>query len=221
MCLFCFSSEEPEPDNMKGKYGAAYAPFLGRPTKFDITMCQAPCKAPGCWCAAMFCLPCANFQLRHKALNHVDPGSGWANYNCCQGYYGGCCCLQPGNCCDSRCPVPCMCLEGCLCPGLAASVNSMMIREKYGLGLDRDDVRLIRCSNCLQVFACVLGCLSMCCDWDGERACVQCVDCVADVTFCCVAACVTAQANHEIKVREAGGVGTFTDAPGAQGMTRE
>ena len=32
MCLFCFSTEKPAADDMKGKYGAQYAPYLGEMT---------------------------------------------------------------------------------------------------------------------------------------------------------------------------------------------
>jgi len=94
---------------------------------------------------------------------------------------------------DKTCPVPCMCLEACLCPGLAASASGMVIRQRYGLGLDEDDVRLIRCSNCLQIFSClcnIIACITPC---EGDDALARIVDCIADVVFCCVAGCMTAQ----------------------------
>mmetsp|Transcript_19404 Transcript_19404/g.41883 ORF Transcript_19404/g.41883 Transcript_19404/m.41883 type:complete len:214 (+) Transcript_19404:119-760(+) len=213
MCLFCFSSDPMSADEMKGKYGEAFAPYANNTNKFDITMCQAPCKECPCWATSMICLPCAQVHMRKKALNHINPGSGWSNYMCCQGMFGGCCCLQPGDCCESSCPVPCMCLEACLCPGLATSVNSMLIRQQYGLGLDEDDVRLIRCSNCLMCFAVILSCIGICFDWDGEQECIRIVNCIADVTFCCVSGCMTAQVNREIKLRE-------KEAPKREAMER-
>jgi len=176
-------------------------------------MFRAPCAEPGCWCASTICMPCAQVHMRKKALNHVDPGSGWSNYECCQGMFGGFCCLQPGKCGESSCPQVCMCAEACCFPGLAASVNSMVVRQKHSLGLDEDDVRLIRCSNCLMVFSVVLGCLGICFDWDGERECITIVNCIADVTFCCVSGCMTAQTYHEIKERE-------KEAPESQAMQR-
>jgi len=191
-------------EEMKGKYGQALSNYADNTAKFDVTMCRAPCAEPGCWCASMIFLPCAQVKMRHRALNHIDPGSGWSNYRCCQGYFGGCCCLQPGEMGEQTCPVPCMVLEGFCCPGVATSVNSMLIRDKYSLGLDEDDLRLIRCNNCLQCFAMVLGCIGMCFDWDGERECIHAVNCIADVTFCCVSGCMTAQVHHEIKKREVG-----------------
>jgi len=206
MCLFCFSTEPLSGSEMNGKYGAAYASFAHNQEKFDISLCQAPCRAPCCWLASLICLCPAQIQMRHKALNHVNPGSGWSNYKCCQGYFGGCCCLQPGQVCDQTCPVPCMCLEAFICPGLAISATSNVIRDEYGLGLDEDDVRLIRCSNCLQIFSLCLYCVSMCTPCEGDDLVAQAVSIVADVVFCCVSGCMTAQVHHEIKKREKMGV---------------
>lgn len=202
MCLFCFSSERLSDDELNGKYGQAVSPYVSNSNTYDITMCQAPCYEPCCFLGSMICFPCAQTRMRYKALNHVDPGSKWSNYKCCQGYFGGCCCLQPGSCGDKQCPCPCMCLESICCPGLAASATSNVIREQYQLGLDEDDVRLIRCNNCLQIFACCLYCVAICTDCEADDAAARCVGCIADVVFCCVSGCMTAQVNHEIKIRE-------------------
>lgn len=147
-------------------------------------------------------MPCAQYKLRHMALNHNEPGSGWSNYKCCQGMFGGCCCIQPGNLGEDSCPQCCMCLEGCLCPGMAVSASQGMIMQQYGLGLDEDDVRLIRCNNCLQFLKFFANCLSMCVDFDGENAVVGIINLVADITFCCVSGCMTARTYHEINERE-------------------
>lgn len=206
MCFFCLSTRPLSPDEKQGKYGSVYGDFAdGQRATFQISLCQAPCRATGCWCVGLLCLCPAQMHLRHRALNHVEPGSGWSNYKCCQGYFGGCCCLQPGSLGEGTCPVPCMCLEAMCCPGCAASASGMVIRERYGLGLDEDDVRLIRCSNCLQILS--VCCNMLACLTDNESidqlACI--IDCVADVVFCCVAACMTAQAYNEISYRETSG----------------
>jgi len=162
----------------------------------------------------MLCFCCAQISMRKKALNHVDPGSDWSNYSCCQGYYGGCCCFKPGEMGEKSCPVPCMCLESCMCPGLAVSATSSVIREKYQLGLDDDDVRLIRCNNCLQMAACLASCLNICIDFEGDDACVAILDLIADVVFCVTSGCMTAQVYHEINLRDK------QEAPFAQAMER-
>ena len=140
--------------------------------------------------------------MRHRVLNHVEPNSGWKNYQCCQGYFGGCCCLQPGQMGEESCPVPCMCLEACLCSGLAVSASSSVIRERYSLGLDEDDVRLIRCSNCLFHLSFCLSCISMFTECETDDALARIVNLISDVVFCCTSGCMTAQMHHEMKIRE-------------------
>jgi hypothetical protein len=161
----------------------------------------------------MACFCPVQVYMRHRVLNHVNPGSGWSNYRCCQGYFGGCCCLQPGELCEESCPIPCMCLEACLCPGAAVSSSSFVIRERYGLGLDEDDVRLIRCNNCLFFFSFFLNCIAACTDCEADDALANIVDIISDVVFCCTSGCMTAQMHHEMKVRE-------TSSPMRQSMTR-
>lgn len=95
-----------------------------------------------------------------------------------------------------------MCLEGTCCPGLAVSASQGILMRQYALGLDEDDVRLIRCNNCLQVLACVASLLNICIDFDGDDACVSIINLIADIMFCCVSGCMTARTYHEIKERE-------------------
>jgi len=112
MCLFCFSTAPLTNDDMnKGKYGAMYEPFINTPEKFSVKLCKAPCAEPVCWCSSMICCCCSQMIMRHKVLNNVNPGSGWSDYKCCQGMYGGFCCFQPGKLGEKACPVPCLFLE--------------------------------------------------------------------------------------------------------------
>ncbi|CAB9497074.1 Inherit from euNOG: PLAC8 family [Seminavis robusta] len=203
MVFCCFSSKPLASYEVeKGKYGAAYAPFLGNQSKFDISLCEAPCREPGCLLATVLCFCPIQVHMRHKALNHVDPGSGWANYKCCQGYFGGCCCLQPGQMGEQSCPSLCMCVEASIFPGPAVSATSNIVREAYRLGLDEDDVRLIRCNNCLFVLSCILNCIAPLTDCEGDDVLAHIVNVISDITFCCVSGCMTAQVHHEIKLRE-------------------
>jgi len=151
----------------------------------------------------MACLCPAQIYTRHRVLNHINPGSGWKDYKCCQGVYGTiCCCFEPGSMGESTCPLPCMCLEACICPGPAISASSHVIRNQYSLGLDDDDVRLIRCSNMLWYLSICLRCISSFTDCEGDDIAAGIVDLASDILFCCVAGCMTAQVNHEIKLKE-------------------
>ncbi len=116
---------------------------------FQTSLASACCKQPSWCCASLLCPVCAQINMRYKVLNHVDPGSGWDNYICCQGQFEGNCCFKPGECCESSCPRTCMCLEVFCCPGKAATASSGVIRKKYELGLDEEDLRLIRFNNCM------------------------------------------------------------------------
>eukprot|EP00523_Entomoneis_sp_CCMP467_P015621 CAMPEP_0168783926 /NCGR_PEP_ID=MMETSP0725-20121227/9950_1 /TAXON_ID=265536 /ORGANISM="Amphiprora sp., Strain CCMP467" /LENGTH=231 /DNA_ID=CAMNT_0008833943 /DNA_START=103 /DNA_END=798 /DNA_ORIENTATION=- len=209
MCLLCFSDKPLGPDEKKGARVEAMGQYDGSGETFDVPLCKVWCchESCGCCLGTMLCYCCSQMYVRHKALNHVNPGSGWSDYQCCQGYFGGCCCLQPGKCGDKQCPVPCMCLESCCCPGLAVSATSMVIRQKYQLELDKDDIRLIRCTNCLQILACccyIVACLTDC---DAIDIAARVTGCLADAVFCSVAGCMTAQVNHEINLRDGGGGG--------------
>ncbi|KAL9191530.1 hypothetical protein ACHAXT_001236 [Thalassiosira profunda] len=201
-CLFCFSGDKLGADERKGKYGDLWGQYADNDRQFKVKLCGAPCAEPCCWMGSMVCWPCGQYKLRHMALNHVNPGSGWSDYKCCQGMFGGCCCIRPGQMGESSCPQCCMCLEGCLLPGMAVSASQGVIMRQYQLGLDSDDVRLIRCNNCLQILACVASCLNICIDFDGDDAIVGLINLIADITFCCVSGCMTARVYHEIKERE-------------------
>mmetsp|Transcript_11110 Transcript_11110/g.17140 ORF Transcript_11110/g.17140 Transcript_11110/m.17140 type:complete len:218 (+) Transcript_11110:36-689(+) len=202
-CLFCFSSAPLADDEKIGRHGSTLGRYSENSNKFELSLCQVPCSSESpCCVGTMLCYCPAQVWMRHRALNHVSPGSGWSHYTCCQGYYGGCCCIQPGQMGEESCPALCMCLESCIFPGLAVSATSMVVREAHNLGLDEDDVRLIRCSNCLQIFSCfcnIIACLTDCEEVDQLA---RIIDCVADILFCSVAGCTTAQAYHEIKKRE-------------------
>ena len=146
LCFF-LSNEPLTEEEKKGRCGSLLGDFDGGEETFALRLCQIPwTKECACCCISMLCFCPAQMYLRKKALNHIEPNSGWSNYICCQGYFPGCLCLQPGECQEESCPCVCMFLESCLCPGLAISATSYLIREQYQLGLDQDDVCLIRCT---------------------------------------------------------------------------
>ena len=202
-------------DEMKGKYGSALGVYANNDEKFDVTLFQTPCKEPLCCCASGLLICPVSIYMRHKVLNHVNPGSGWSDYKCCQEKFGGCCCFKPGHMGESTCPCPCMCLEAFCCTGPAVSATSMVIRDKYYLGLDESDVRLIRCNNCLFCLATICSCIAMFTNNEDIDAASSIINCISDVVFCCTSGCMTAQVNREMKLKKRG-----TTEPGSQMMDR-
>ena len=99
--------------------------------------------------------------------------------------------------------------------GAAVSATSGVIRQEYSLGLDEDDVKLIRCNNCLQIASCIctiIACITPC---EGDDIFAQILNIIADIVFCSVTGCMTAQCYHEINLREK------MNAPGGNEMQRQ
>jgi len=219
MVFCCFSKEPLQPNELgKGKYGTVYGDFADKPEKFQITLCQAPCQETGCYCASMFCLLCAQMKMRKQVLEHVNPGSGLSDYKCCQGFYRGCCCCQPGKCGEKTCPCPCLCLEVFFCPGPAASATSLVLRKQYNLGLDQDDVRLIRCNNCIYCTSIILSCLTICIQSEALDIGAHFARVISNCVFCCTASCMMGQAKREMDFRN--GKVPAIEKPSQQAMER-
>ncbi|KAH8063941.1 hypothetical protein JL720_13102 [Aureococcus anophagefferens] len=174
----CFSGEPLGEDELSTKRGATFARFAGNRDKFQTSMGDACCKAPGCCllggCPLSFL--CTQVHMRYKVLNHVAPGSGWDHYVCCQGYTGSCCCFHPGACCERD----------------AADLH-------YKLVPDECDNRLIRFNNCMQVLSCICHFAAI---FDRNlRDLAQIIDLIADIVFFSTAGCMTAQVDYEINYR--------------------
>ena len=140
MCRCCIHIND---DDAMGSGRAANGEHSKDNDKFQITMRQAPCKEPACCLGTLFCCWYSQEAMREKVLNRVNPSNGLDDYICCQGIYSRCCGYQPGECGEKTCPFPCMCIETCLCPGPAAYAPSLVLRRKYRLGLDKDDVSML------------------------------------------------------------------------------
>lgn len=203
-CLFC-----PAPVNRdtidKSSRNENYGKFVDNQEKFDITMCQAPCKEPLCCFISFLPLTCliSHIKMRYKVLNHINPGSGWDDYICCQGHYGGCCCIQPGKIPgEDSCAPCCMCLEATCCTGLSVSATKFTMMEKYNLGLDDGDARLIHCNNCLQLAVCIARCVNICVDAPLVDACECGLEAIACIFFQCISGCMLAQVNRECDLRD-------------------
>lgn len=143
-CLFCFD-DSPLPDD----------PRNNRHGKFQISMLQATyIGQPTCICT--YCFPCCmNYYIRYKVLN-----KDMSKYTCCQGYMDNGI-IKAGNCMEKDYPSCCLCLESFCCLGTSMSASRMLIMDLYDLQPDPMDNRIVRFSNCLQLFACVFDILAI------------------------------------------------------------
>mmetsp|Transcript_4061 Transcript_4061/g.13360 ORF Transcript_4061/g.13360 Transcript_4061/m.13360 type:complete len:237 (+) Transcript_4061:204-914(+) len=201
----CLSGTPLSEEDYKGRRGAALAKYASNPNTFRVAMVDAPLTLETCPCCVAGAIPllncCATVHLRHKALNHLSPGSGWDHYECCQGYVPECCCFKPGACFERECPRAAMSAEAWCCPGLAISATRFLLMDEYGLQPDPCDNRLIRLNNCLQLARCVCDVAAA---FDRNlRDCAQLLDCVAELAFWSTAGCMVAQIDAELNHRGA------------------
>eukprot|EP01041_Mallomonas_annulata_P010134 gene10134-21133_t len=166
-CLLCFDGSPLENDRR-----------ASNPNQFQISFVDALYKNQPYCCVAYCCPPCAAYYTRYKALDQ-----DMTMYICCQGYFNTPCC-QGGQCGESSCPEFCLCLESCCCLGPSVSSSRLYTMDRFSLQSDPCDNRLIRFSNCLQVFSCICDILSI---FIRElRDCAQILDCIAQTVFYCM-----------------------------------
>ena len=201
----CVSAEPLEADEMVGMRGQQLARFNENRGRFRVAMADTPCgvDANTTCCCLMASVPltwsCVQVHMRYKALNHLEPGSGWSNYVCCQGYVPACLCFAPGHCGERELPRTCAFLETCCCPGLAVTSTRFLLFDHYDLAPDPCDNKLIRISNCVQLLACICDIAA---HFDRNlRELSAILDLVADLVFLALAGCMTAQIDHEMAYR--------------------
>ncbi|KAJ1416933.1 hypothetical protein B484DRAFT_352105 [Ochromonadaceae sp. CCMP2298] len=135
---------------------------------------------------------CAQCLLRRKVL-----GDKFAEkYSCFQGYFD-CCCLKAGSCGESSCPTCCAFMEGCCCNCFAVSASRFYVMERYDIGSDPCDYRLIRINNCLQLLSCICSVMAIFCDELRQLAWI--INRIADLFYQCVSGCMTAQTAFEVE----------------------
>jgi len=146
-----------------------------------------------------FCCPwCSACYQRYEALDHKMD-----RYECCQGYFPGCCCFQPGKMGEQSCPEFCLCLEGCCCAVTSLSVTRMYLQDMLDINSDPMDIRIIRFTNCMILLSCICNILAI--FMEELRECAQIIDCIVDCVVATVAGCMNAQIHREIEHAKANG----------------
>ena len=152
-------------------------------------MMDSACDQPLCL-VGMLCPCCCAFATRMKVLD-----GEMTKYRCCQGY-ADCLCFKAGNCCETICPYPCLCLESFLCIGPSVSSSRIYVMDQFELTSDPCDRRLIRFNNCLQMLSCICNILAIIDNSFRELAAI--IQCIADVVFLMTVGCQVAQTRREV-----------------------
>ena len=174
-CLVCFSGD-PHPDD----------PYGAKPNQLNVSLKDAPCKDPMCCCLGFFCPYPVIGKLRYDYLRE-----DMTRYICCQGVIPDCYCFKPGRMGEKDCPYCCLCLEVVCCPGLSLSSTRGAVMSDYNLGSDPFDRKIIRCTNFLQMAACLCRVAAA-----FEPSCRDVADatsCIADFAFWTVMGCMASQ----------------------------
>mmetsp|Transcript_49224 Transcript_49224/g.123746 ORF Transcript_49224/g.123746 Transcript_49224/m.123746 type:complete len:192 (+) Transcript_49224:144-719(+) len=150
---------------------------------FSMDLCATCYELPASFCFNLWCSPCAVYQQRARLI-----GNRWEENKCCMGYYGPCFdgCMRP-------CPRACTAFEACCCFWCSLFGNRAAIQDRYL-------IQNTACEDCLFWTACI-------CSW------IRCIlsvfvnlppriDCVIDLLYCSLAACMITQQENELDLRE-------------------
>ena len=97
---------------------------------------------------------------------------------------------------EKDCPDLCLCFESCCCNSLALSGTRAYVMDEYQLSSDPCDYRIIRFNNCMQFLDCF--CTILACFIPDVRPIARVIDHIADVVYCVVSGCMTAQVAIEL-----------------------
>jgi hypothetical protein len=119
------------------------------------------------------------------------------NYTCCNGDF----CIS-GRVGEKSCPEFCLCLEAFCCFPSAVATNRFMIQDEQRVENTPCDNTIIGFMLCLNQLACIFRCAAMISGSDELEQISDVLDCVADVTYCSVCACMQTQHHEQLKVRD-------------------
>ncbi len=151
--------------------------YNNNPNEWKTSMMNSCCSSPA-FCAFACVCPCIPMWQQRMAIIGEN-----GKYQCCLGYFP---------CLTMECPVPCYCCEMFCCPGIAASVNRMFVMSALQIKPDPCDQCIICCSNIMQIVACLARIFC-------SQQLADALDCVADLVFCSVLACMQTQTQFEIE----------------------
>ncbi|KAK4748639.1 hypothetical protein SAY87_015225 [Trapa incisa] len=150
-------------------------------------------------CFSLWCGPCVSYLLRKRALYN-----DMSRYVCCAGYMP-----CSGRCGESKCPEFCLCTEVFLCFGNSVASTRFLLQDEFNIQTTKCDNFIIGFMFCLQQVACIFSIVAMIVGSDELSEASQLLNCLADMVYCTVCACMQTQHKIEMDKRD----GMFGDAP--------
>ncbi|KAF9615314.1 hypothetical protein IFM89_022730 [Coptis chinensis] len=145
-------------------------------------------------CFALWCSPCVSYLLRKRALYN-----DMSRYVCCAGYMP-----CSGRCGESRCPEFCLCTEVFLCFGSSVASTRFLLQDEFNIQTTQCDNCIIGFMFCLQQIACIFSIVACIVGSDELSQASQILNCMADLVYCTVCACM--QTQHKVELDKRDGV---------------
>ena len=156
-----------------------------------VELMKAPCARPGFCMYATFCSPCVAWQQRKKQMYGSLQG-----YTCCNG--GSC---ISGRCGEQNNPELCLACEVFWCFPSAVATNRFMIQDEQRVMNTQCDNGIIGFMLLMNQLACIFRVLAMVSNDDSIEQAADILDCISDMTYCSVCACMQTQQEAQIDFR--------------------
>uniref|UniRef100_A0A7S0SH71 Uncharacterized protein n=1 Tax=Mantoniella antarctica TaxID=81844 RepID=A0A7S0SH71_9CHLO len=152
----------------------------------------APCSNPTYCLYAACCAQCAAYSQRKEIMFN-----DLTNYTCCNGDM----CIS-GRVGEKSCPEFCLCCEVCCCFPSAVATSRFMIQDEQRVENTKCDNFIIGFMLCLNQLACLFRIAAMISGNDEIQQIADILDCIADITYCTVCACMQTQQRQQLKQRD-------------------
>ncbi|KAK1352775.1 Keratin-associated protein like [Heracleum sosnowskyi] len=154
--------------------------------------------------------PCASYMLRKRALYN-----DMSRYVCCGGYLP-----CSGRCGESKCPEFCLCTEVFICFANSVASTRFLLQDQFNIQTTKCDNCIIAFMVCLQQLACIFSLVAMIVGSDEISEASQILNCLSDMVYCTVCACMQTQHKIEMDKRDGRFGPTPMAVPPPQQMSR-
>uniref|UniRef100_A0A7N0UHN9 PLAC8 family protein n=2 Tax=Kalanchoe fedtschenkoi TaxID=63787 RepID=A0A7N0UHN9_KALFE len=138
-----------------------------------------------------------------------------SRYTCCAGYMP-----CSGRCGESRCPEFCLATEVFLCFGNSVASTRFLLQDEFNIQTTKCDNCIIGFMFCLQQVACIFSIVAMIVGSDELSEASQLLNCLSDMVYCSVCACMQTQHKIEMDKRDGKFGPQAMSVPPVQQMSR-